>query len=255
MIKEASGLETFDNQIFWTHNDDRYSILYGIDSTGTLQRAVHLRNKNSGWEDLTTDRQGNMYIGAFGNNRNDKRDTKILKIPDPSTITDAITLAPTIKYIYEDQLDYPPRPENLNFDVDAFVCLGDSLYLFTKNRTKPYNGIINVYVLPTLPGEYTAVKTDSFRLPGKEMFSNWITGVDISPDGSMLCLLFHDKVLIIKNFKRPHFSSGDFIQLNLGHFSHKAGNCFIDNQNLLIVDENELDLIGGNIYRLHLDLK
>ena len=36
------------------------------------------------WEAIATDRQGNLYIGDFGNNRNTRRDLIIYQVREPS---------------------------------------------------------------------------------------------------------------------------------------------------------------------------
>jgi len=252
VINEASGLANYDNDsLFWTHNDGGKSILYGIDATGKIRKTIHLKNKNKGWEDLAIDEEGNFYIAATGNNRNDKKELKIYKLPVIASLDHPISLAEPINFQYEDQLTYPASPENSNFDCDALLSIGDSLYLFTKNRTNPYNGIINVYALPNRAGNYKAKKVDSFKLEGASM-DNWITGADISRDGSLIALLFHDKILFIENSRPGSFSGAKFYQLSLGHFSHKAGICFTSKSDLYIVDENELNLLGGNIYHLNI---
>ncbi len=248
-IVEASGLETFGKGSYWTHNDGGVPVLFNIDSTGNLIRTLHLKNKNRGWEDLAKDPEGNLYIGEFGNNHNNKKDLKILKITNPDSITERVSYARPIRYHYEDQVEFPPPPSSHNFDVDAFIFLNDSLYLFTKNRTRPFNGIINVYALPAEPGEYTAKKVDTFRLEGK-MFDNWITGADISEDGNTVALLFHGKVILITDYHHKKFSSGKFHEIELGHYTHKAGICFEGPNKVMIVDEKELGLLGGNIYEL-----
>ncbi len=247
-IDEASGLETFDNEVFWTHNDGGKPVLFGIDSSAKIIKTVYLRNKNRGWEDLANDENGNLYIGAFGNNKSDKKDLKIYIIPNPDSIQEEITLAKVIKFSFEDQDSFPPPPEKHNFDVDAFFHLNDSLYLFTKNRTNPYDGLINVYVIPASSGEFVAKKVDVFKLDGVK-YNNWITGVDISEDKKSIALLFHHRVILIENFGAPIFSKGTFKEFNLNHYSHKAGIVFINNNELVIVDEKEMGFGGGNIYR------
>ncbi|MGM0581490.1 MAG: hypothetical protein ACQETL_12460 [Bacteroidota bacterium] len=249
-INEASGLETFNAKVFWTHNDGGKPVLFGLDSAGNLLKTVYLSNKNRGWEDLTKDDTGSLYIGGFGNNNSDKKDLKIYIISNPDSIKDAITLAKVIKFSFEDQESFPPLPEKHNFDVDAFFHLNDSLYLFTKNRTDPYNGIINVYVLPAVSGEFVAKKMDTFILEGLK-YNNWITGVDISEDKKSIALLFHYRVIIISGFSAPKFTNGNFREFNLNHYSHKAGIVFMKANELMIVDEKELGFIGGNLYRFN----
>ena len=192
ILKEASGLEISRSGLLWTHNDDRYSILYALDTLGNIRKAVHLNHPNIGWEDLTRDASGNIYIGAFGNNKNDRKNLSIYKIPDPENISKDIVNAQQIEYAYSDQRAFPPTKGKMNFDVDAFTSIGDSLYLFTKNRTEPFTGYTKVYRLPQEPGRHVAVLHDSIYLGNGPMMDYWITSADISPDGKRLVLLSHD---------------------------------------------------------------
>ncbi|WP_296623014.1 hypothetical protein [Marivirga sp.] len=249
-INEASGLETFNNQVFWTHNDGGIPVLYGIDSSGNLIKTIHLLNKNRGWEDLTKDENGNLYIGAFGNNKSDKRELKIYIIPNPDSITSNRTLAKVIKFSFEDQKSFPPTSDRKNFDVDAFLYLNDSLYLFTKNRTKPYDHIVNVYTLPISSGDYLAKKVDAFKLEGA-MVNNWITGADISKNKQTIALLFHNRIITITDFKDSKISKGRFKEYKFNHYTHKAGIAFTKDNEIMIVDEKEMNLVGGNIYRFN----
>ena len=54
-IKETSGLLFFDNQI-WTHNDDSDSTIYGLDTSGVIQKKITLKQiKNKDWEAISQD--------------------------------------------------------------------------------------------------------------------------------------------------------------------------------------------------------
>jgi WD40 repeat protein len=251
IIKEASGLEMINGRL-WTHNDGGLPVLYCIDTTANLVKTVYLNHPNTGWEDLAQDEHGNLFVGAFGNNKNDKKLCKIYIIQPPDSIKTNVYTAQVIKYTYRDQKAFPPPPQQKNFDVDAFICFNDSLYLFSKNRTAPFTGFTRIYSLPQAPGEYQAITVDSIYLGKGAMMDFWITGADISPDKKILALLSHDCIWFIKDFKSGKFSSGKIIKLNLKHFSHKAGICFSSNRHLYIVDELELDLIGGKLYDLDL---
>lgn len=252
-IKEASGLEITNGKNLWTHNDGGVPILYCIDTTGALVKTLQLNHPNSGWEDLTLDKKGNLYVGAFGNNKNDKKSVKIYKIANPDSITAKVYSAEIINYHYADQKNFPPPLTQKNFDMDAFVALDDSLYLFSKNRTSPFTGYTKIYSLPQMPGDYTATPIDSIFLGKGSMMDYWVTGADISPDGKTLVLLSHRSLWVVTKFYGTKFSSGKITRINLNHFSHKAGVCFSSNSRLYIVDELEFDLIGGKIYTLDLD--
>lgn len=252
ILKEASGLYIDKNKNFWSHNDDRYPFLYCFDSTGTILKTVYLNHPNKGWEDLAFDKKNNVYIGAFGNNRNERKDLTIYKIGTPDTITSKVTIGETIKYQYEDQKDFPAAESNRNYDSDALIALGDSLYIFTKNRTKPFTGYTRIYRLPQTPGNFKAELVDSIFLGLGPMMDYWITGADLSPDQNTLTLLGHSKIWLIQNFKGSKFSTGRIKEVQLPDFTHKAGISFYDNNTLYIVDETEFEILGGNLYKLNI---
>jgi hypothetical protein len=250
ILREASGLEITGGKNFWSHNDDGIPALYCMDSTGHLIKALQLNHKNRGWEDLTIDDQGNLYVGGFGNNQNDKRDLRIYKLPDPETIKQQPYTCEIIDYTYEDQTGFPPPATKKNFDVDAMTALGSHLYLFTKNRSNPFTGYSKVYQLTQEPGKQVAKVVDSLYLGKGRMLNLWITSADISPDKKTLALLFHDHIWLIRGFTDGHFSGGRIYELPLNNYSHKAGIAFKTNDLLYIVDELEFDMLGGKMYSL-----
>lgn len=250
ILKEASGLEKTKGGYLWSHNDGGVPALYCLDSAGNLVRAVQINATNRGWEDLTQDGEGNFYIGGFGNNKNDKKELRIYKIPNPETIDAPVTNPEIISYSYEDQKVFPAERQNKNFDVDAMVFLKGSLYLFTKDRSSPFKGTSKVYRLSAEPGKQTATLIDSIFVGKGSPINNWITAADISPDGKTLALLLHDRILFVRDFTANNFSKGKIYELQLNHFSHKAGLCWTGDTTLYIVDELEFDILGGKMYRL-----
>jgi WD40 repeat protein len=251
-IQEASGLVKGEQQNFWTHNDDGIPVLFSVDHEGKLIRTLYLNNANNGWEDIARDHESNLYIGAFGNNRNDKKDLKILIIKNPESITEKIYNAEIINFIYEDQTEFPPPLQKRNYDADALIAYNHSLFIFTKNRTKPFTGYTKVYRLPKNPGQHKAILVDSLYLGPGPMMDDWVTGADLSPDGSKLALLGHSTVWIISGFNKDKFSSGKITKIELGNYSHKAGIAFTSENELFIVDEKEFGILGGLMYRLNL---
>ncbi|MBN8650396.1 MAG: hypothetical protein J0L67_03160 [Cytophagales bacterium] len=251
-INEASGLAITSPNKFWTHNDDGIPVLFCIDSAGNLINSIHLNSINKGWEDLALDKHNNLYIGAFGNNTNDRKDLRILKITNPELMKTQMVAPEIINFTYEDQFSFPPRPTSKNFDADALIALDSSLYIFTKNRTVPFSGFTKIYRLPNQPGSFKAVLIDSVYLGGPAMMDFWVTGADISPDRSTLALLGHSSVWLITGFKGDKFSTGKITKLELGNYSHKAGISFYTNSQLYIVDEKEFGILGGKIYYLDL---
>lgn len=250
-INEASGLEITSSGALWTHNDGGNPMLFNIDTSGTVIRSLQLNVSNNGWEDLTIDEHGNLYVGAFGNNKNDKRNLKIFKISNPENISQKVINPETIKFSYEDQRDFPPPPEKMNFDVDAFIAFEDSVYLFTKNRTKPFNGYSKIYSLPTTPGDHVAQLVDSIYFGQGAMLEMWITSADISPDGKTLALLSHSHLWLISDFPPGKFSQGTIQRLELNHLTHKAGVAFSGDGKIYVVDELEFGILGGKLYEIN----
>lgn len=251
-INEASGLVITSPGKLWTHNDDGLPVLFCVDSTGKILRSIHINSANKGWEALAIDKNKNVYIGAFGNNKNDRDDLRILKISNPETIEAPITNPEIINFKYEDQHTFPPSAALRNFDADAMIALDSSLYIFTKNRTVPFTGFTKIYRLPNRPGNHTATLIDSIQLGGKTMMDYWVTGGDLSPDQTTLALLGHTYIWVISDFKEYQFSSGRITRLELDHYTHKAGIVFVSNNELYLVDENEMGILGGKIYSLNL---
>ncbi len=234
--------------MIWTIVDSNHATLFGLDSTGAMTKAIHLNNLNNGWEDVSQDDNGNFYIGDFGNNFNTRENLKIYKIPNPSEITESIVTAEIIAFSYSDQHEFPPPPDQMNFDMDAMVCFNDSIFLFSKNRTRPYSGYSRVYKLPTVPGTYVAELVDSVYLGPGGMFETWVTGAALSPDKKTLALLSHDKIWMFRNFQGSRFFSGRKTTIELNHYSQKEGIIFRDNETLYLSDERTAGIFGGCLY-------
>ena len=160
-INETSGLITI-NQKLITHNDSGgEAALYEIDTTsGNYTRKVTVSNAyNQDWEDICSD-SNYIYIADFGNNSGTRTNLKIYRILISdfiNTPNDTVT-ADTINFNYADQTDFTPSTYSTNFDAEAIISIGDSLYIFTKNWGNYWT---NIYALPKTPGSYQATKTIS----------------------------------------------------------------------------------------------
>ncbi len=250
-LRESSGILTYNGSTVWTHNDGGGDpTLYEIDvQSGGLLRIVTLAGvKNIDWEDLTKDERGNVFIGDFGNNRQNRKNLCIHKIENPLPLAASATvLSERIGFSYSDQREFPPQKKAQNFDCEAFVYYRDSLYLFTKNHSQPYSGYTKMYRLPAVEGEYVAELVDSFKT-GNTAATTFITSAAISPNGKQLALLSSDKVFLFSNWKGANFFQGDLRKIPLGTLSQKEAICFSTNWTLWIGDERTGKVIGGNIY-------
>ncbi|HDY92521.1 MAG TPA: hypothetical protein ENH79_10405, partial [Pseudoalteromonas sp.] len=146
-LKEISGIEFDKQKRLWAINDGgNEPKLYRLNQDGSIAKEILVENaKNIDWEDMTQNKFGHFFLGDFGNNKNDRRWLTIYKIENPIDIKTDTTQAEIIKFTYPEMDGSPIKPNNRNFDLEAFVALGRHLYLFTKNRTEPFDGITKVY--------------------------------------------------------------------------------------------------------------
>ena len=245
-LKEASGLE-YVNGVLWTLEDSgNANKIYKIGLDGSILHEVTVDAVNNDWEDITADMQGNLYIGDFGNNHNDRKNLAIYKL----NADNLNTVAAITSFYYPEQKEFPPKKSNLIFDVEGFFEHQGNFYLFTKNRSKGFDGTVNVYCVPNKQGNHAA------KLMGTIATCNTyrkcaITGADISPDGTKVVLLSGGKIWLITNFDNDNFTGGSIKEYDLNHVTQKEGICFKDNDTLLIADERDKKE-GGKLYEVTL---
>jgi hypothetical protein len=127
------------------------------------------------------------------------------------------------------------------------IFFNDSLYLFSKNHTAPFNGYARMYRLPARPGTYTAALVDSFYT-STDVMAGQITAAALSPDGSRLALLSYTKLYVFSGFTGSRFFKGQLTRLDVDNLSQKEGICFTDNCTVYITDEEFL-FTGRRLYR------
>ncbi len=207
---------------------------------------------NTDWEELTTDNKGYLYIGDFGNNRNRRKDLVIYKVEADKVLKgqDDFELQ-EIHFSYEDQRGFPPDQEKRNFDMEAMVHIGDSLYLFSKNRTAPFNGYTYCYRLPDVAGEYIAEKVDSFQTGEGVKESYWVAAAAFRENPRTLLLLGYDKVWMFYYFNGTRFFSGKHNVLYFNSFTQKEAISFYEGNKVLITDEKNSER-DGKLYYIEL---
>lgn len=249
-IQESSGLWVENHNSFWTHNDSGGSpVLYNLDSTGKILQIKRITNAtNLDWEDLTSDDEGNLYIGDFGNNKQNRKMFQIYKIPNPRNFEQERIQANVIEFSLPDQTLFPPNSANKNFDIEAMISFNDYLYLFSKNNTIPYNGYSKMYKLSNKPGKYIAQLVDSVYL-GESYFESSVTGAALSKDYSHLILLSYSKLTIFSCFEEDSFFSGRTTMLQFSNISQKEALSFFNNRYLYLTDE-VFHNYGGYLYKI-----
>ena len=253
-IKESSAVEvTEKSDLIWTLEDSgNKPQLFALDIKGELVNTVTITNaQNNDWEDLTSDKQGNLYIGDFGNNKNERKDLSIYKISASDLVKKQAPVAEKISFFFPEQTLFPPKKSERFYDVESFFLFEDHFYLFTKNRSSKFDGTTLLYQVPNKSGNHPAKLLSSFKTC--DNFNHCaVTSADISPDGRKAVILTGDKVFVFENFKGDNFFSGKSTGIDLKNFSQKEGICFKDNHTLFITDEKDKKT-GGKMYEMKLD--
>lgn len=253
-IKEASACETsIKSDLVWTIEDQKNApILFGFNKQGDLIKKIAITNaENNDWEDLTSDSEGNIYIGDFGNNDNDRENLAIYKVNSSNLSTDQTAVESVVEFYYPEQKDFPPKKKELVYDSEAFFYYNNAFYLFTKNRSSKFDGTTALYRVNNIPGTKQAAEKIADFVTCDNFNGCAITGADISPDGKKVVLLGSDKLWLFTDFTDDKFFSGKSKLIELGHHSQKEGICFEDNNTLLITDES-VKKQGSNLYRVKL---
>ncbi len=230
-LKEASAIEKVVNSdLLWTIEDSgNKNNIYGLNLKGNIVKDIDIKNaSNIDWEDLTSDKQGNLYIGDFGNNSRNRDDYTIYKVSD---LNKDKTTAERINFIL------PKKVKSKDFE--AFFIWNNFFYLFTKENKSSM-----LFKVPNKIGLHTATLIKKFNLDGK---NHRITSATISENGKIIVLLNHNKLWKITDFKDDNFLDGTIKELKFDHNSQKEGICFKDNTKVYITDEKTKGE-GGNLY-------
>lgn len=251
-LNECSGIVSYDGQTVWLLEDgSNASKLRKLDLQGQILTSLEIDSaRNEDWEALTKDNKGNLYIGDFGNNQNKRKDLVIYRLPNPNTAGKGSVEAEKIGFSYPDQRDFPPKKAGRYFDSEAFFHYGDSLYLVTKNRARPFDGTATVYRIPDLPGQYQAETVARIRLCD-DARTCIITDAALSPKGDRLVLLSYGKLFVYESFAPSRLGGQKARMIELQTNTQLEAVCFASDTLLYLADERSLRR-GGNLYRLPL---
>lgn len=253
-LNEISGIEFDKKMNLWAINDGGDDPkLYQLTKTGEISKSITVTNaKNIDWEDMTQDDFGHFFLGDFGNNDNLRKWLTIYKIENPIDIKGDTTQAEIIKFTYPEHTSFPPKPDQMEFDVEAFVFYERHLYLFTKNRTVPFNGITTLYKIGDHAANYDAKRISKFKTCTLAVKLCWVTSAALSPDRKKLVLLDSQRIWLFENWQGDDFFSGDKYRIDLGIVTQKEAITFYDNNTIVFTDE-EFHGIGRNAYVIKLD--
>lgn len=253
-LKEVSGIYYNSNsKLIWSIEDSgNENEIYALDSIGNIIKTIQITDiKNIDWEDITQDKTGNIYIGDFGNNDNKRKDLAIYQILSSDCNNNKVETSKKIGFHYPEQTSFPPKKKDLIYDCEGFFEHNNHFYLFTKNRSKDFDGTTSLYKIPNEAGNHEAKLIGKFITCNEDKVCA-ITSIAISPDEKKVALLTHKKVWILSDFTSDDFTKGKSTEIDLNHLSQKEAITFKNNTTLLIADE-KVKKEGGNLYEFKLN--
>jgi len=248
-LKELSGMVvSTDPKTIWGIEDQgNKNAIYAFGENGKLLSETLVENtENTDWEDLIKDKENNIYIGDFGNNDNDRKNLKILKVDLKNPEQETTKVIQTTAFHYEGQTEFPPKKSHWLYDCEAFVEKDGYFYLFTKNRSKGFDGTFYVFQIPNKEGNFEAKKIATLQLEGGYNDAA-ITSASINSK-NQIALLTHKNLYLVSDFFKTNFKNPQIKKLPFGHESQKEALVFINNNSVLIADEKD-GKNTGNLYR------
>ena len=154
LLEEVSGIQYSKGEdAFWMINDSGNApSLYLVSEEGSILRELKINSKNTDWEDITQDKEGNIYIGNFGNNANKRKDLVILKVYASDLKSNSKINVENIEFYYPEQKQFPAKEKY--FDTEGFFEWNDFLYIFTKSRVRNKIGKTFLYRIPNKVGNH-----------------------------------------------------------------------------------------------------
>jgi hypothetical protein len=146
-LSEISGLEKLNDSTLIAINDGgNEPILFLLNLSGKITRKINVINAtNIDWEALAID-ENYVYIGDIGNNMNERKDLCVYRLNRGELANSSAINADKMNISYKEQRSFPPLNNERYFDAEAMTVFEGQLWIFTKNSTKPFDGISYIYM-------------------------------------------------------------------------------------------------------------
>ena len=245
-LNEISGIDDAFRSAYFSINDSGdgpFVYIMNEDGGSILHKMFVSGTDNIDWEDLSTDGEF-LYIGDIGNNRNQRRDLMVYRVPINYSWTFYYNggklnhnLPDTVQaeffvLNYPDQIMFPPEDSQMNFDSEALTYADGKLLILSKDRSKPYNGICKIYEADLSNNMLEVKLLQEIHLKGVSWLTGSVTGCDYL--NNKLYVLTYKRLYI---FER---SNGQFELIrkkNLGSLQQWEGICVDSEKQIRIVAE------------------
>lgn len=128
-VRESSGLVALGDTLLSINDSGGLPYIYRFRNDGQLIDSVLVEGAtNNDWEEMALAPNGSFLVGDVGNNRSNRQNLCFYEF-EPH--------GPTVvrPFHYANQYEFPPVNKKTRvFDCEAFVPMGDSVLLITKNR-------------------------------------------------------------------------------------------------------------------------
>ncbi len=211
-LSEISGIENPVRSVYISINDSGDEpVLYIMKSDGVIFHKIFISGaKNVDWEDLSFDGDF-LYVGDIGNNRNQRKDLMIYRIPWNNSwgnyyidgklnqnLPDTLRADP-FSFNYPDQISFPPEESRMNFDSEAITYADGKILILSKDRSKPYQGLSKIYELDLSDKSSKTKLLQEIQLNGV----SWLTGSVTACDylNNKLYVLTYKRLYIFERTK------------------------------------------------------
>lgn len=249
-LKEISGIQFINDSLLVAHNDGGNGpMLYFLNpNTGSILKRVVVKDvKNTDWEDITLDGKY-LYIGNFGNNENKRKNLSIIRVSWKDALIKDTINSEFMTFEFGDQKAFPPENKALNFDTECVVFADGFLWLFTKNRTDPFDGISNIYRVKFQENTHAILKKEySIKIGSKGWMFDSVTGGDFA--FGYFYLTTYNRVL------KYLFSEGKFTlvkQYKYNEYNQKEAITVIKDDQIYVANEFQKVLGKQKLYRISL---
>jgi hypothetical protein len=249
-LKEISGIQYINDTLLVAHNDGGNGpLLYFLNpNTGIILKRVFVKDvKNTDWEDIALDGKY-LFIGNFGNNNNKRKNLSILRVSWKDALIKDTISSEFMTFEFSEQKAFPPEKKALNFDTECLTFADGYLWLFTKNRTEPFDGVTNVYRVKFQDNTHAILKKEySIKIGSKGWMFDSVTGGDFAY--GYFYLTTYNRVL------KYLFSEGKFSlvkQYKYKEYNQKEAITVIKDDQIYVANEFQKVLGKQKLYRISL---